>query len=86
VPTLSFTVTTAPKDVPWHAWPVVAAGGMSIGHKGLVLAAKTLAASAIDLYEQPAALQEVRDDFVARKGDVVYRAYIPDGPPPLPES
>jgi len=86
VPTLSFTVATAPKDVPWHAWPVVASSGTSIGHKGLVLAAKTLAATMVDLYEQPAALKAVRDDFEARKGDVVYRAYIPAGPPPLPES
>jgi aminobenzoyl-glutamate utilization protein B len=85
VPTLSFVVATAPKDVPWHAWPVVASGGMSIGHKGLVLAAKTLAATMVDLYEQPAALAAVRDDFEARKGDVVYQAWIPDGPPPLPK-
>ena len=86
VPTLTFTVATAPKGVPWHAWPVVASSGTSIGHKGLVLAAKTLAATMVDLYEQPAALKAVRDDFEARKGDVVYRAYIPAGPPPLPES
>jgi aminobenzoyl-glutamate utilization protein B len=58
---------------------------MSIGHKGLVLAAKTLAATAVDLYEQPAALAAVRADFEARKGDVTYQAWIPDGPPPLPK-
>jgi aminobenzoyl-glutamate utilization protein B len=85
VPTLNLTVATAPKGVPWHAWPVVASGGMSIGHKGLVLAAKTLAATAVDLYEQPAALAAVRADFEARKGDVTYQAWIPDGPPPLPK-
>ncbi|MCJ7679864.1 MAG: amidohydrolase, partial [Candidatus Aminicenantes bacterium] len=36
VPTLSMSATTAPRDTPWHAWPVVACGGMSIGHKGLI--------------------------------------------------
>ena len=85
MPTLNLTVVTAPKGVPWHAWPVVASGGMSIGHKGLVLAAKTLAATMVDLYEQPAALADVRADFESRKGEVVYQAWIPDGPPPLPK-
>ena len=35
VPTLTLTVATSPEEAPWHAWPVVATGGMSIGHKGL---------------------------------------------------
>ena len=85
VPTLHLSVVTTPKDVPWHAWPVVAAGGMSIGPKGLLLAAKTLAATMVDLFEKPQLLQEVRADFVAKKGDVVFKAYLPDAPPPLPK-
>lgn len=84
VPTLHVTIATSPKKAPWHAWPVVATSGMSIGHKGLVLAAKTLAATMVDLYEQPAALKAVRGEFEAKKGSIVYDAYIPDGPPPLP--
>lgn len=85
VPTLHLTVATSPKDAPWHAWPVVATGGMSIGHKGMVRAAKTLAATMVDLYEQPKALKEVRAEFEEKKGDVVFKAYVPDGPPPLPK-
>jgi aminobenzoyl-glutamate utilization protein B len=85
VPTLSITVVTAPKDAPWHAWPVVATGGMSIGHKGMVVAAKTLAATMVDLYERPQALRDVRAEFEKRRGDVVFKAYLPDGPPPLPK-
>lgn len=84
VPTLHLTVATSPKDAPWHAWPVVATGGMSIGHKGMVRAAKTLAATMVDLYEQPKTLREVRAEFEKKKGDVVFKAYLPDGPPPLP--
>jgi aminobenzoyl-glutamate utilization protein B len=84
VPTLNLTVATAPKDVPWHAWPVVATGGMSIGHKGLVRASKTLAATMVDLYERPSTLQAVRAEFLQKKGDTVFKAYIPDGPPPVP--
>ncbi len=84
VPTLHVKIATVPKGVPWHAWPVVATSGMSIGHKGLIRAAKTLAATMVDLYEQPAQLKAVRTEFEKKKGGVVYKAYIPPGPPPLP--
>jgi aminobenzoyl-glutamate utilization protein B len=69
---------------PWHAWPVVATGGMSIGHKGMIYAAKTMAATMVDLYEQPAVLQEIRLEFDEATEGVEYRSYIPDGPPPVP--
>jgi len=72
-------------DTPWHAWPVVATGGMSIGHKGLLRASKVLAATMVDLYERPVAVEQIRAEFKAKKGDVAYKAYIPDGPPPLPK-
>jgi aminobenzoyl-glutamate utilization protein B len=85
VPTLQLSVATSPQGTPWHAWPVVASGGMSIGHKGMVRAAKVMAATMVDLYEQPALLAAVQADFTAKKGDTVYEAYIPDGPPPLPK-
>jgi aminobenzoyl-glutamate utilization protein B len=85
VPTLNLTVATSPKDAPWHAWPVVATGGMSIGHKGMIVASKTLAATMVDLYEKPQALREVRAEFEKKRGDVVFKAYLPDGPPPLPK-
>jgi aminobenzoyl-glutamate utilization protein B len=84
-PVLHVTVATSPKDAPWHAWPVVATGGMSIGHKGLVRAAKVLAATMVDLYEDPATLQAVRAEFEAKKKGVDFDAYVPDGPPPVPK-
>jgi aminobenzoyl-glutamate utilization protein B len=85
VPTLHFTVATAPKDAPWHAWPVVATGGMSIGHKGMMLAAKTLAATMVDLYEDPKAIEAITEEFREKKGDTEFKAYLPEGPPPIPE-
>jgi aminobenzoyl-glutamate utilization protein B len=84
VPTLTLTVATAPRKAPWHAWPVVATGGMSIGHKGMLVAAKTLAATMVDLYERPRAVREIRAEFAQKRGDVVFKAYLPAGPPPLP--
>ncbi|MCE3285520.1 MAG: peptidase, partial [Steroidobacteraceae bacterium] len=84
-PTLHVTVATSPKDAPWHAWPVVATSGMSIGHKGMLRAAKVLAATMVDLYEQPTTLAAVQAEFKAKKGDVAYKPYVPDGPPPVPK-
>jgi aminobenzoyl-glutamate utilization protein B len=84
-PTLHVTIATAPLGAPWHAWPVVATGGMSIGHKGLVRASKVLAATMVDLYEQPETLKAIQAEFKAKKGDTVYKSYVPNGPPPLPK-
>jgi aminobenzoyl-glutamate utilization protein B len=85
VPILHVSVTTAPVAAPWHAWPVAACGGMSIGHKGMTFAAKTLAATMVDLFEQPARRDEIRREFAESTKDTVYKGYIPDGPPPLPK-
>ena len=84
-PTLHFYVATAPKDVPWHAWPVVASSGTTIGHKGMLLAAKTLAATAVDLYENTRAREAIRAEFAEKTKGVTYRWYVPDGPPPIPK-
>src|SRR6185295_2462587 len=84
VPTLHVSIATAPAGIPWHAWPVVAAGGMSIGHKGMVLAAKTLATTMADLIEDAAARQAVVAEFREKTKGLTYKPYIPDGPPPLP--
>jgi aminobenzoyl-glutamate utilization protein B len=85
VPTLHLSIATSPVAAPWHAWPVVASGGTSIGHKGMLLAARTLAATMVDLYEQPATLEAVQAEFKAKRGDTRYQPYVPDGPPPLPK-
>ncbi len=58
---------------------------MSIGHKGMTYAAKVLAATMVDLFEQPAKRAEIRREFEESTKGVVYKGYIPDGPPPLPK-
>jgi aminobenzoyl-glutamate utilization protein B len=84
VPTLHVSVTTAAYKAPWHSWAVVACGGMSIGHKGLVHAAKVLAATGVDLFEQPEARARLRAEFERKTAGRTYRPFIPDGPPPVP--
>jgi len=83
VPNINLGVTTAPKDTPWHSWAVVACGGMSIGHKGMTYASKAMGMTMLDLFEDEQLLQEVKDEYKERKGDVVYKAIVPDGPPPI---
>lgn len=83
VPNINLGVTTAPKDTPWHSWAVVACGGMSIGHKGMTYASKAMAMTMLDLFEDPTLLQNVKDEYKERKGDTVYEAIVPDGPPPI---
>jgi aminobenzoyl-glutamate utilization protein B len=83
VPNINLSVTVAPKDTPWHSWAVVACGGMSIGHKGMVYAAKAMAMTMGDLFENPDLIAKVKAEYKERKGDEVYEAMIPDGPPPI---
>lgn len=82
-PTIRLRATTAPAGTPWHSWAVVATGGMSIGHKGLVYASKALAMTMVDLFEDPGLRDEIRTEFLERKGDYEYEGMVPPGPPPL---
>jgi aminobenzoyl-glutamate utilization protein B len=84
VPTLHATVTTAPWEVPWHSWPAVASHGMSIGHKGMIQAAKALAATMVDLYEDAGVREKIRAEFGEKTRGHVYRPLSADGPPPIP--
>jgi aminobenzoyl-glutamate utilization protein B len=84
VPEVRLGVTTAPVGTPWHSWAVVACGGMSIGHKGLVYAAKALGATMIDLFESPETVERIKAEFKQRKGDIPYKPLLPEGPAPVP--
>ncbi|WP_228237458.1 amidohydrolase [Allomuricauda sp. M10] len=83
VPNINLGVTVAPKDTPWHSWAVVACGGMSIGHKGMVHAAKAMGLTMFDLFKDPKLVTKVKEEYKTRKGDEKYKAMI-DGPPPIP--
>ncbi len=85
VPTLHFSVATGVWESPWHAWPVVATGGMSIGHKGMLHAAKTLAVTAADLFTDPKLRAAIRAEFEGQTRGFTYKPWIPDGPPPVPQ-
>lgn len=83
VANINLGVTTAPKDTPWHSWAVVACGGMSIGHKGMAYAAKAMGMTMVDLFENPKLVEKVKAEYKERKGNEVYEAIVPAGPPPI---
>jgi len=60
VPTVQLTSATWVPGTPAHSWQAVAAGGTSIGVKGMLVAAKSMALTAIDLFTDPAHIQKGR--------------------------
>jgi len=67
-----------------HTWQATATGGTSIGLKGTVVAAKTLALTVAQLYTSPDLIQAAKGEFDKSRGpDFVYKPLIGDRPPPL---
>ena len=67
-----------------HSWQAVAAGGTSIGAKGMRVAAEALAMTAVDLFLDPASIEAARKEFEKRRGaDFEYSALLGDRDPPL---
>jgi aminobenzoyl-glutamate utilization protein B len=77
VPTAGLCTVCFAAGSPGHSWQNVAAIGSPIGHKGMMVAAKVLALSAIDLLQDPQALAEARADFRERMKDRKYTTRIP---------
>ena len=84
VPTGGFTTACWVPGTSPHCWQAVAAGGTSIGRKGMVLAARVLAASAFELFQSPQALHTARAEHTQRLAGRPYRSLLgPDQKPPL---
>jgi aminobenzoyl-glutamate utilization protein B len=84
VPTAGFSTACWVPGTPGHSWQAVACGGTTIGKKGMLLAAKVLAASAWDFYSDPKLIAEAKVEFTRRLDGRVYKAMLEkDQPPPL---
>lgn len=84
VPTAGVRVATWVPGTASHSWQAAAAGGMSIGFKGMHVASRTLARTAIDLYREPGHIAAARREFEERRGpDFVYRPLLGDRQPAL---
>lgn len=84
VPTAGFKTATWVPGTPAHSWQAAACGGMSIGHKGMLNAAKTLALTATHIYKFPQILADAKKDLEEKRGaDFVYYPLLGDRDPPL---
>jgi aminobenzoyl-glutamate utilization protein B len=77
VPTGGLRIACYTFGAPGHSWQIVACGGMSIGEKGMIVAAKTLAATALDLLADPKLLDAARADFEKRKAGKPLTSLLP---------
>lgn len=66
VPTGGIRVASFTLGAPGHSWQIVACSGSSIGEKGMIVAAKTLASTTIELLTNPATIEEAKKDFQNR--------------------
>ncbi len=83
VPTIGFSAATWPAGTAAHSWQAAATSGMSIGQEGMVVAAKAIALTAIDLFTDPALVQAARDDFKKQTAGKSYYTAIPPEQKPL---
>lgn len=84
VPTVGLSTATWVPGTSAHTWQAVAAGGMSIGHKGMLLAADVMAKTAMDLYSDPQLIEQAKKEFIARRGEGFnYAPLLGDREPPL---
>ncbi len=83
VPTVGLRAATWVPGTPAHSWQAVACGGTEIGTKGMMVAAKTMALTAIDLFTDPTLIQKSKDEFLKVKGDYKYEALLGNRKPAL---
>ncbi len=83
VPTVGLQAATWVPGTPAHSWQATACGGMEIGTKGMMVAAKTMALTAIDLFADPALVVRAKEEFKKNKGDYQYKALLGDRQPAL---
>jgi len=83
VPTVGMRAATWVPGTPAHSWQAVACGGTEIGTKGMMVAAKTMALTAFDLYTTPVLITKAKEEFIKNKGDYKYKALLGDRKPAL---
>ena len=83
VPTVGLGTATWVPGTSAHSWQAAACGGTDIGIKGMMVAAKTLAFTAIDLFLNPVLITKAKEEFIQTKGDYQYKPLLGDRKPAL---
>lgn len=83
IPTLNFNVATACIGNVGHTWQMTGQAGSSIAHKGLIIAAKAMALSAIRTMDRPDVIEEAKQIVLKQNGGA-YECPLPDSiKPPI---
>ena len=83
-PTVGFSAATWVAGTSAHSWQAAATSGTSIGDKGALVAAKTMALTAAELFQSPGEVAAAKAEFDSRRGaDFNYTSFIGDRKPPL---
>ena len=84
VPTVGLNTATWVPGTSAHSWQAVAAGGTSIGIKGMMVAAKTLALTGMQLIDEPKTIEAAKKEFLEKRGvDFIYTPMLGDRKPAL---
>ncbi len=82
VPLAELGVAALPLGAPGHSWAQTVCAAHPIGYKAMMVAAKVLAASAVDLLKDPAVIKAAREDFQKEtKGKPYVSPLAPDAKP-----
>src|SRR5258708_6093834 len=83
VPTLGIQPPTCVPATPPHTSHPTACACTCIGTKEIMVAAKTMTLTTIDLYTDPSLVAKAKEEFLKNKGDYQYKALLGDRKPAL---
>jgi aminobenzoyl-glutamate utilization protein B len=86
VPTVQARVATCAVGTPFHTWQTVAQGKAPAAHKGMIYAAKVMAATAKSAIENPALVEAAKAEHATHLAKTPYICPLPeDVDPPIVE-
>ena len=79
VPTATLNTACRPLGTPGHSWAVVACCGSDVGFRGMKVAAKTMAASAVEALLDPRIIEKAQQEFKEQTAGSAYQSPLPLG-------
>ncbi len=83
VPTVGLMAATWAPGTPAHSWQAVACGNQEFATQAMLVAAKTMTLTAIDLYTDAPLLAKAKNEFRQDVGSYVYKPLLGDRKPAL---
>ncbi|UCG02897.1 MAG: amidohydrolase [Candidatus Heimdallarchaeota archaeon] len=81
-PLAQFATVCGTIGTPGHSWQQVAQAGMSIGHKGMITAAKILGLAVIELLQNPGLVEKAQKEFEEKIKTTPFESPLPEGAKP----